>query len=80
MGKPTYRKSWAANLLMWSDLIFGPSFNVKLGKPNLKVPILPLLLVLEVYNMKSTYRKSLARNLLMLSDLTLDASFKVKRG
>ena len=23
-GKPTYRKSWAGNLLMWSDLTFGP--------------------------------------------------------
>ena len=22
--KPTYRKSWADNLLMWSDLTFGP--------------------------------------------------------
>ena len=22
--KPTYRKSWAANLLMWSDLTLGP--------------------------------------------------------
>ena len=24
--KPTYRKSWAGNLLMWSDLTLGPSF------------------------------------------------------
>ena len=24
-GKPTYRKSWAGNLLVWSDLTFGPS-------------------------------------------------------
>ena len=22
--KPTYRKSWAGNLLMWSDLALGP--------------------------------------------------------
>ena len=22
--KPTYRKSWARNLLMWSDLTLGP--------------------------------------------------------
>ena len=28
-GKPTYRKSWAGNLLMWSDLTFGASFKVK---------------------------------------------------
>ena len=27
--KPTYRKSWARNLLMWSDLTLGPSFEVK---------------------------------------------------
>ena len=28
-GKPTYRKSWAGNLLAWSDLTLGPSFKVK---------------------------------------------------
>ena len=28
-GKPTYRKSWAGNLLVWSDLTLGPSFKVK---------------------------------------------------
>ena len=28
-GKPTYRKSWAKNLLMWSDLTLGPSSKVK---------------------------------------------------
>ena len=27
----TYRKSWAGNLLMWSDLTLGPSFKVKRG-------------------------------------------------
>ena len=27
--KPTYRKSWAGNLLMWSDLALGPSFKAK---------------------------------------------------
>ena len=27
--KTTYRKSWAGNLLMWSDLTFGLSFKVK---------------------------------------------------
>ena len=27
--KPTYRKSWAGNLLMWSDLALDPSFKVK---------------------------------------------------
>ena len=29
--KPTYRKSWAGNLVMWSDLTFGLSFKVKDG-------------------------------------------------
>ena len=28
-GKPTYRKSWAGNLLAWSDLTLGPFFKVK---------------------------------------------------
>ena len=27
--KPTYRKSWAGNLLIFSDLTLGPSFKVK---------------------------------------------------
>ena len=43
--KTTYRKSWAANLFMWSDLTLGPSC---------------LLLVLEVCSVKTTYRKSWA--------------------
>ena len=30
-GKPIYRKSWAANLLMWSDLTLGLSFKIKQG-------------------------------------------------
>ena len=30
-GKPTYRKSWAGNLLVWSDLTLGPAFKVKRG-------------------------------------------------
>ena len=30
-GKPTYRKSWAGNLLVWSDLTLDPSFKVKQG-------------------------------------------------
>ena len=28
-GKPTYRKSWAGNILVWSDLTLDPSFKVK---------------------------------------------------
>ena len=78
--KPTYRKSLAGNLLIWSDLTLGPPFKVKRGYPKLKVLITCLLLVLEVCNMKPTYRKSWAGNLLMWSDLTLDPSFKVKQG
>ena len=30
-GKPAYRKSWAGNLLAWSDLTLGHSFKVKRG-------------------------------------------------
>ena len=30
-GKPTYRKSWAGNLLVWLDLTLGPSFKVMLS-------------------------------------------------
>ena len=28
-GKPTNGKSWARNLMVWSDLTLGPSFKVK---------------------------------------------------
>ena len=78
--KPTYRKSWAGNLLMWSGLTLSPSFKVKRRQPNLKVLMACLLLVLEVCHVKPTYRKSYAGNLLVWSDLTLSPSFKVKRG
>ena len=77
--KPTYRKSWAGNLLMWSNLTLSPSFNIKRGQPNLKVLITRLLLILEVCNVKPTHRKSRAGNLLMLLDLTFGPSFKVKQ-
>ena len=77
-GKPTYRKSWAGNLLVWSALTLSPSFKVKRGYPNLKVLINRLLLILEVFNAKPTHTKSWATNLLML-DLTFGPSFKVKR-
>ena len=78
--KPTYWKSWAGNLLVWSNLTLGPSFKVKLGYPNLKLLITRLLLVLEVWDGKPACRKSWAGNLLVWSDLPLDLSFKVKRG
>ena len=64
-GKPTYRKSWAGNLLVWSDLTLGSSFKVKGGERNLKVLITCLLLVLEVWDGKPTYSKSWAGNLLV---------------
>ena len=79
-GKPTYRKSWAGNLLVWSDLTLGPSLKVKWGQPNLKVLITRLLLVLDVWDGKPTYRKPCAGNLLAWSDLTLGPSLKVKWG
>ena len=76
----SYRKSWAVNLLIWSDLTLSPSSKVKRGQPNLKVFITRLLLILDVCNVKPTYSKSWAGNFLMLSDLSLGPSFKVKRG
>ena len=30
-GKPTYKKSWAGNLLVCSDLTFDPSLKAKCG-------------------------------------------------
>ena len=41
---------------------------------------IPLLLVIEVSNVKLAYRKSCIANLLVILNLTLDASFKVKGG
>ena len=75
--KPTYRKSFAANLLMWSDLTLDPSFKVKRGQPNLKVLITCLLLVLKVWDGKPTCRKSWTGNLVVWSDLTLGHPFKL---
>ena len=77
-GKTIYKKSWAGNLLVWSDLTLGPSLKVKRGQPKVKVPKTRLLLVVEVWDGKPAYRKSWAGNLLVWSDLTLNPSFKVK--
>ena len=77
--KPPYRKSWAGNLLMLSDLTSSPSFKVKRGQTNLKGFITHLLLILEVCNVKPTCRILWAGNLLM-SDLTFGPSFKVNDG
>ena len=35
-GKPSYRKSWAANLLVWSDLTFGPLLQGQIRTAKLK--------------------------------------------
>ena len=78
--KPTYRKSCAGNLLIWSDLTLSLSFKVKRGQLNLKEIISCLLLVLEACNVLPPYKKSWTGNLLILSHLTLGPSCKVKRG
>ena len=93
--KPTYRKSWAGNLMIWSDLktnlveimdwdcsdvLRFDLGSLLQGHPNLKVLITHLLLVLEICNVKPTYEKLWAGNVLIWSNLTLDPSFKVKRG
>ena len=61
-------------------LIQGHPWSAKLPHllGTLKVPIPPLLLVLEVCNVKPTYRKLFVGNLLMLTDLALGPSFKVR--
>ena len=35
-GKPSYRKSWAGNLLVWSDLTFGPLLHGQIRTAKLK--------------------------------------------
>ena len=47
--KPTFRKSWAGNLLMCLDLTLGPTLKVKQGTPNLEVLTTCLLLQNAVY-------------------------------
>ena len=74
--KPTYRKSCAANLLMWSELTLDPSLQGQTRIAKLKSAYNSLI-IHEVWDGKATYRKSWAGNLLMWSDLTLDPSFKV---
>ena len=78
--KPTFRKSWAGNLLVWSDLLRPPLLQGQTRTAKLKGVYNLLIIVLEVFNVKPSYRKSWAGNFLMCSDLTLGPSFKVKRG
>ena len=77
-GKPTYRKSWAGILLVWSDLTFGPLLLGQMRTAKLKIAYNSL--VLEVWDGKLTYRKSWAGNVFVWLDLTLDSFFKVERG
>ena len=74
--KPTHRKSWARNLLMWSDLTLlqGKTTIAKLKSADNLLIICP-----RVCNMKPTYRRSWAGDILMFSDLTLGHSFNVKQ-
>ena len=46
--KPSYRKSWVGNLLMWSHLTLDPSFKVK-RQPNFKMLITSGILILYVF-------------------------------
>ena len=78
MFSQPFRKPYAANLLVVSDLTLDRSFKVKLWWLSIKVSISHLLLALEVCNLQSTFKKPLPTNLLVVSDLTLDHSFKVK--
>ena len=77
--KPTFRKSWARNLLMWSDLTLNLSFQGQTRTAKLKSAYNSLIIGPRRCNVKPTYRKSWAWNLLMLSDFTMGPSFKVKR-
>ena len=53
----TYRKLYAENLLVRSDLTLDLSFKVKLGRVSIQVPISRFLLVLEVSNVQPSFRK-----------------------
>ena len=69
---------WESSGIVIFDL--GPLLQGQTGLPNLKVHIICLLLVLEVWHVKPTNKKSWDENLLMWSDMTLGLSFKVKQG
>ena len=44
-GKPTYRKSWAGILLVWSDLTFGPLLLGQMRTAKLKSAYSSLIIV-----------------------------------
>ena len=66
----TFRKSYATNLLVMSNLTLDLSFKVKLRWVNIELPKSCLLLVLVACIVQQTFRKSYATNLLVMSDLT----------
>ena len=68
---------WESFAVLKFDL--GPLVQGQTAVAKLKSAHIRLLLVLEVWDVKTTYRKTCAGNLLMWPDLTLDPSFKVKR-
>ena len=77
-GKPTCGKSWAGNLLIWSDLTLDPLLQGQMRIAKLKSAYNSLIIGPRGLEWKPTYRKSLAGNLVVWSDLTLDPAFKVK--
>ena len=79
-GKPTYRKSWAGNLVVWLDLTLGPLIQGQTRIAKLKSAYNLLIIGPTSWGGKPTYRKSWAGNLVVWLDLTLGPSFKVKRG
>ena len=79
--KTTYKKSWARNLLMCSDLNLGPLLQDQMRIAKFKSAYNWLVIGPRgLQCVKTTCRKSWGRNLLMGSDFTLGPSFKVKRG
>ena len=68
---------WESSDVVRFDLGALPQGQMRIAK--LKGASTPLLLVLEVCNVKPTYKKSWGGNSLMWSDLMLGPFFKVKR-
>ena len=73
-GKPSYRKSWPGNLLVWSDLTFGSLLQGQMRTAKLKSAYNSLIIGPRGWDGKPTYRKSWARNVFVWLDLTLDPS------
>ena len=67
MVKPTYRKSWAGNLLVRLDLTFEPLLQDQTRIAKLKSAYSSLIVGPTGLQCKPTYRESWAGNLLMWS-------------